>query len=392
MYYRSMLNVMRTGPMALRLLLRLLLAAAIVFALLLAWADYLFRTGTPDNIRRAAQLVPFHPLYQARSGNLARAVELDPYFSSAWRELGEQAERENRSAEAERHYLRAAAVDQQFAPRWTLANFYFRQERWGEFDRWMSLAAERSYGDRSALFRLAHAGGGRRPVLALWPSDRELLRSYVQYLTGTKAWDEAVGAARRWLEIATAKDRDAALDICEQLVAAGQVRTAWEIWRAAVDKILPEYRTPDGNLLTNARFRTRPVGKAFDWRPLWRKGLEAIWSEGQMRLQLDGRQYDRTELLEQTVVVEQAGRYRLEWESQAEGLRSGLRFRVMGKGGELATAEHDVVLGKGELVFAVPKGVEGLRVVLLYERKPGTVRQEGTLFLAGAMRLTRAIE
>ncbi|MBL8210304.1 MAG: hypothetical protein JNK87_06310 [Bryobacterales bacterium] len=389
-----MLNVTHAGPAALRLLFRLLLAAAIVFALLLAWADYLFRTGTSANIRRAAQLVPFHPLYQARAGNLARAVELDPYFSSAWRELGEQAERENRTAEAERYYLRAAAVDQQFAPRWTLANFYFRQERWAEFDHWIRLAAERSYGDRTALFRLAHAGGGKRPVLALWPADRELLRSYVQYLAGSQAWEEAVAAARRWLEIAGDKDRDAALDICEQLVAAGQVRHAWTVWRAAVDKILPEYRAPTGgNLLTNAGFRVRPVGKAFDWRPLWRQGLEAIWSEGRMRLHLDGRQYDRTELLEQMVAVEQAGRYRLEWESRAEGLQTGLRFRVMaGKGGELATADHDVARGSGRVLFEVPKGVEGVRVVLLYERKPGTVRQEGTLFLAGSMRLQRALE
>lgn len=393
MYYRSMLNVARPAAPALRLLARLVLLAALAFALLLALADYLFRTGTPNNIRRAAQLVPFHPVYQARAGNLARAVELDPYFSSAWRELAEQAERENRIGEAERLFLRAAEVDQQFTPRWAAANFYFRRARWPEFDRWMRLAAERSYGDRTALFRLAHAGEGRRPVLALWPADRELLAKYVQFLVVSKEWPDVVPAARQWMAVAGPKDRDPLVDICEQMLAAGQVPGARAVWQAGVDKILPEYRTQQtDNLLTNAALQSYPLGKAFDWKPLWRQGLQVTWTAGQLRLELDGRQFDRMDLLEQTVAV-QPGRHRFEWTSQADRLQAGLRFRAFALGGaELATPDHEVAKGKGAIGFAVPKGVEGVRLVLFYERKPGTVRQEGTLLLDGVLRLARALE
>ncbi len=137
----------------------LLFAGASLFAaflaLRLAYAAFLFHSGQPEAIAHAAAIVPSNATYAMRAGNLQRAVELNPYLSSAWLELALAAESAGNPTEAERLFLRAAKVDRTFEPRWALANFYFRRQTEDAFWQWLRLAAERSYGDRTALFRLA---------------------------------------------------------------------------------------------------------------------------------------------------------------------------------------------------------------------------------------------
>ena len=72
-----------------------------------------------------------------RAANLARlesspddlraAVSLNPRLSSAWIQLGLNAEADGNLPEAETDLLRAASVDHLYVPAWTLANFYFRR-------------------------------------------------------------------------------------------------------------------------------------------------------------------------------------------------------------------------------------------------------------------------
>src|SRR5215475_4318191 len=85
----------------------LILLFAAYWAFRFAYAEYAYRSG---DFQRAAALVPFHPEYQARIGNLRGAVELNPYFSAAWLELAFNLEQEGKFGEAEQCLRQAAKV------------------------------------------------------------------------------------------------------------------------------------------------------------------------------------------------------------------------------------------------------------------------------------------
>ena len=106
---------------------------AAYYSLRIAYAEYLFRSGRPGTMERAAALVPLRGDYQARVNRLDRAVKLNPYLASAWIELGVRAEAAGDAVKAEAALREAARVDRTFEPRWTLANFYFRRRNWDEF-------------------------------------------------------------------------------------------------------------------------------------------------------------------------------------------------------------------------------------------------------------------
>ena len=127
----------------------LFIAAALVgayYSALFARASFLFQQNTATSVQKAVELVPYNASYVAslaewqRSQKIAllhRAVELNPFDAESWIQLGLAAEMEEHNvASAERYYLQAWRVDRMFLPRWTLTNFYFRQQSPHEFFRW----------------------------------------------------------------------------------------------------------------------------------------------------------------------------------------------------------------------------------------------------------------
>ena len=147
------------------ILLIAVLASAAWWSVQLARADAYFRQQTPDALERAITLTPQNTAYLAMRAlqneyegqdsqeQLKRIVHLNPRLAAPRIRLGLAAELRGDGAEAERWLLEAAAVDRQFETRWTLANFYFRQDR-DAFWTWMQSALEISYGDRKPLFEL----------------------------------------------------------------------------------------------------------------------------------------------------------------------------------------------------------------------------------------------
>ena len=127
----------------------LFIAAALArayYSALFARASFLFQQNTAMSAQRAVELVPYNASYVAglagwqpakRIALLHRAVELNRFDAESWIQLGLAAEMDQHDvASAERYYLQASAVDRMFLPRWTLTNFYFRQQRPVEFFRW----------------------------------------------------------------------------------------------------------------------------------------------------------------------------------------------------------------------------------------------------------------
>lgn len=381
MYYRGIFMAHRAS----RLALAALFVIAAYWCLRLAWADYLFRTGVRANRERAAALIPFRAEYQAAIGNWRRAVELNDYFSKGWIELALAAEGAGDYATAERHLLKAASVDQLFEPRWALANFYVRRNRPEEFWKWVRLAAERSYGDRTGLFRLTTRMSNHPQEIAerVFPRDNLLRQEFAAFLV-EQGNLEAAGAIAATLTV-TDGNREWMLTLCDKLIHAGRAKAAVGLWQRAAGG-------GEAASLVNASLEKQPVSKGFDWRIHWREGVSTVWSPGRLRIRLTGKQAETVDLVSQYVWIEEAGVYRFRFRYRTEGLaaNSGVRWRVAG-----AQTPAQAYLSSGEeqqatVEFRVLEGGRIVRLDLMYERAPGTVRQEGTVLLEGGMSIERA--
>jgi tetratricopeptide (TPR) repeat protein len=354
---------------------------AAYYTLRLAYAEYLFRSGAKEKIDRAAALVPLRAEYQARAGQLERAVRLNPYFSAAWMELGLRAEAEGQLTKAEPALLEAARVDKTFEPRWTLANFYFRRNNWAEFWKWIRASAEMSYGDRSALFRLCWAASQNPDeILAkAIPSNPSVLGDYLDYLAHANRFEAAESAALRLLTSGQSADTARLLAFCDQLLdSAHRPESALRIWNDMIGRgWLPYPRLdPDsGSSLTNGDFAISPRSHGFDWRLLDRTPFRTVWTDSPrgLLISFDGKQEERSDILDQWLPLLPSSSYELSVRAESSDIPrdSGLRWRIVG-------ADLDA-LG-GTLRFTTTTQTAA-RLILSYHRALGTSRIEGKLRL-----------
>jgi tetratricopeptide (TPR) repeat protein len=123
---------------------------------------------------------------------LRAAVRLNPRLAAAWLQLGLDAEANGNFPGAEADLLRAARVDRQYVPSWTLANFYFRRGDAVKFWPWARRAAELTYDDYRPLLRLADTlETSSREVAASLGGGAPLLRAYLDLLIGARRPDSA---------------------------------------------------------------------------------------------------------------------------------------------------------------------------------------------------------
>lgn len=120
------------------------------------------------------------------------ALGLNPRLSSAWIQMGLDAEAGGNLAAAEIELLRAARVDRQYVPAWTLANFYFRRGDAENFWLWARKAAAMTFDDYRPLLRLADVlEPSSREVATRLGDSPPLLRAYMDVLIGAGRLDAA---------------------------------------------------------------------------------------------------------------------------------------------------------------------------------------------------------
>jgi len=154
------------------------------------------------------------------------------------------------------------------------------------------------------------------------------------------------------------------------------------IWNGMIGRGWLPYRRLDpdsGASLTNGDFGISPISHGFDWRLLRRQGLRTIWTDSPkgLLISLDGKQEEKTDILEQWLPLAPSSTYELSVRAESSEIprNSGLRWRINDSGPGLEG------LG-GSIQFATTAQTTPAKLVLGYQRALGTTRLEGTLRLS----------
>lgn len=361
------------------------LGIAVWYSIVLARADSFFRAGTPEKVQRAAEIEPRNTEYLAlralqieydggdSTALTERIASLNPMSSAPRIRMGLAREMAGDGAGAEKWLLDAARVDHQFEPRWTLANFYFRAGRRNDFFKWIHLALERSYGDRTPAFDLCWrmSTDAREIFDHAIPESHPVIAAYLLYLSQTKRLEGAILAAKRLAAYRSADDLPLLYGLCDQLIEARDP-SAVAIWE------LTQNAAPNG--VFNGDFKTVPIEHGFDWRTIQTPGITHIDVGGGHRIAVNGQEPESCTLLRQALKTAVGKRYRLTWESRTSGIKapSGLEWRVSPDRAVIVSSDD---WSPGELKFSATQNFSWLD--LAYQRPVGESRAEGYVEIRG---------
>jgi tetratricopeptide (TPR) repeat protein len=328
---------------------------------------------------------------------LEMAVALNPASSLLRIELGRAAEEKGDYPKAEASLRQAVEMDNSFAPRWVLSNFYFHRRDAERFWPAVKAALATSYNDVSPLFRNCWAlNSDARTILEKAIPDRPaVLRQYLVYLVGERRMEAAEPVAARVLARPDKGAAGALLMYCDQLLEGGRGGPAVDVWNGLSKRGLIPYPavSVEAGKLTNGEFGMPSIGACFDWRFSSPDGVE-IGRMGKppvVYIALSGNQTQSLDLLNQYVPLLPERDYELSVKYRANGMQeeSGLMCRLVPPGGSDLLGETGLLPGgdqvERDLVFRFSTRADTTlaRLVLGYRRIPGTVRTEGSVMLRG---------
>lgn len=377
----------------------LVMAGGIALAGRLACAEILARRDTVSALVRAAELDRLAPV----PAYFERLADLDPDRAHRWLDAALQANPRNTSAriarglaeersgsvpQAERDLLQAAFLDRQYLPAWTLAGFYFRQDRYfrpnrrAQFWTWARRAAALTYDDYRPLLALAHAiePDPRAAIENLGGSENvsdRLISADLDYLAQESRLADSQEIAHLLIARKNPADKPRVLALAELQIQAGRARDALELWNAVSPPIRPEADALAGGDLLSA-----PSGVAFDWSLPQNDGVFSHWQRGQLTFSLSGTQPESCALLQQRVALDSSRRYRLRFEYRSDDLTdpTGLAWDLDGNSAPIPPAGN-WRWGQSDLRVKTRQAghlaLAWLR--LLYQRQPGRIRAAGKI-------------
>jgi hypothetical protein len=379
----------------------LIVTAAITaafYSLTLARAAHLFALDTVASVPAAVALVPYHAAYTARLAAwrplerdqlLHRAVELNPWDYQSWIQLGFATEMQHANTqEAERDYLRAAQVNHMFLPRWTLANFYFRQRRPGDFFHWANAALQITpYSSDPIFSQMWLISQDTASIAAAIPDRARVLLQYAWFLSNARQFAAIPPVIQRLIAHVGhgnpglwGRD-DLVASIEDQILNAGDRNDALAIWASLKDGGWIPHGVPDnGHPLTNRDFRVPFYRHGFDWASIDATGarVEQFRDQRVVRISLTGEQPDHCVLLRQYVPLSPGSLYKLAWRTtQDAGAGLAWHLRAVAGAGELVS---DDLSAPPRWQFRAPAS-EVAMLSLEYSRPLGSVRAAGTVTL-----------
>ena len=385
------------------------------WSLRMALADYWFRQETVPGTQAALRLEPANAAYYVRLAALTqdsdpsastqalqRAVALNPRDSAAWVELGLRAEAAADLGGAEHSLLRAAAVDEQYFPKWSLANYYFRRGNTDKFWFWGREAAQMAYGDLTPLFalcwKIADDGAQIAQQLDLRKADQEA--NYLAYLTGQNRIEPIAQAATRLLAWNREEDAPVLLAACDRLIADYRAQPAIQIWNQLAERHRIPYAAlapGSGRSLSDGDFAVSPTSQGFAWRMPDTAGVATLLDSqpAGLRISFSGRQAENCDVLTQVLPVMESSNYELRFLYRTTGIapQTGLGWRIMDLYGSKTLAQGESLASEsereGQFPFRTPASTTLVRLTLAYRRALGTTRIEGFIDLR-ELRLTQA--
>ena len=400
----------------LRLLCSAVCLALAAYSALLTYTNYLFRKGTPSALTEAIRLEPYNSTYisalaallpDQSPALLRRAVALNPYDAQSWIQLGLQAEtQQHNPALAERDYLRAAAVNRMYLPRWTLANFYFRQQDRDKFFEWARRVLAVTPYEATPLFvALWSMSSDQDRIAAAMPDREQVLLQYASFLSQTNRlqfvnpiFDKAISLSPSGVPLSETNPGaplpNPATAILDRFLQAGSVEQALHFWRRlTAAHWLPPYSTPSpARPLTNGEFQLPLLGHGFDWSapPFAGVTFDQFLDLGQIHFTFSGTQPETCPLLVQYLPLQPGRRYRLSWtaDMQQIGPANGVTWRIdsfqNGSAVPIPTGliGPDVTSGaEASWEFETPDSSRLFLITLEYSRPIGKIRMEGSLSL-----------
>src|SRR5579859_1313216 len=266
-----------------------LFCCACYWSIRLAYADHLGNDRSRPTLEHAIRLAPGNPAYYVRLAEadpgsaltaMEKAVALNPLNSDVWMEFARLAEAQKDFQRAESCLLRAVRLDRTFAPRWLLAEYYFRRHDPSRFWPAVRAALATSYDDVAPLFDECWqlAPSPETILQQAIPNRQDVLRQYLDYLLAKKRLDLAEPVASKVMGHAGRDDVAPLLSYCDSLLAKNQAQPALEIWNSLAKKRLLDYLAlvPEKSAsITNGSFEKPFLSTAFDWRPAQLPGILA---------------------------------------------------------------------------------------------------------------------
>jgi len=379
------------------------LALGMVWNARVAVADLLAARNQPTATRRAMRFDPGNAAYPAQLGEeleitdpsaaqtfFERAVRLDPYDASAWVDLGLQYEERGDIPHAESALLRAAAVDATWIPDWSLANFYYRHQRWDDFWIWARKATQMVPEDATPLFRLAWYAASDEPEIQarLGITRPEVQRRFLWFLMSlgdaTAVYQWGTGT----LAMGGPDTADDVLSACDWLIQRRRLDLALPLWNGLASRhSIPFARLQAGEdeAVTNGVFAHQPLSRGFDWHLAQLDGISNFLNSNPSALgfEFSGREAESAVLMTEIVPVEPQRPYTLRIESIAAQIppNSGIKMLVEDSVSTQVVAQVELADGDRIACFITPPGMGFATLAFEYQRQPGTVPPEGRIEL-----------
>lgn len=376
--------------------------------LLLAWADHLSRSPNAETVARGVRLSPDDSDFRMKlataqqstgadaTAALEAAAAQNPGNADAWIRLGLAAEMRGDMHTAESRLLEAAHVSHQFAPRWALANYYFRRRDPAHFWPWARESLLMGYGDLNPVFRLCWEMSQDAGLIfeRAIPERRAVLNAYVFFLMQAGRLAASEPAAAKLARLATLEERSTLVAWCDRQLGTGAFpSTTLDVWNTACARRLLPFAPLDRDRapLTDGGFAVEFTGGGFAWSLVTPPGVSIGRNQSPRYLWVafNGDQPETCAPLLQFVPVIPGASYRLRFDYHTSELPpdSGLRWSVFDArtGIDLATLSGwlwSTDWKLEELRFTAP--ATGLvRVTLTCHRLPGAARVEGSVELRG---------
>jgi hypothetical protein len=384
-------------------------ATAIVaayYSTLFARASFLSQQKTAAAVQAAVELVPYNGYYVAALAGwqpdkkialLHCAVELNPFDAQSWIQLGLAAEMEQHDiASAERYYLQAWRVNHMFLPRWTLTNFYFRQNKPAEFFHWaQATLLITPYPADPVFAQMWRMNQDPSEVAGHIPNRPGILLQYASFLANAHRYATVPPIVRRLVTAPGSQNPadygrdDQIAPTLDRIVAAGDLASALDIWKSMSDAKWIELPVPtSAHPLSNGDFQMPFFRHGFDWTPISSPGVtsEQSLAAKDVRITFSGAEAEHVALLQQYIPLDPNCHYRFEWQAESNGIESpsGLAWHLYP-----VPNDTDASLSAGDLLasapstwdFTSPANASLCLLTLDYTRPLGVTRANGDVTL-----------